>query len=227
MDNSEFAQSSAAERELLPPERKGSGVWPWMFALIAIAAALWARTMWRPADDEPRGEKHPAVGTPLSKFELAPLTAGAQPATLADLQGRVTLVNFWGPWCPACVVEFPHLMEIEEHFRGQDGFQFFSISTNQDAFDESGLAESTTEFLKRHRAEFPAHRDPQAVTTRALIGDLELEGFGYPTTAVIDRHGALVALWTGYAPGDEKAVRRAVEKALREPKAEGQKSPVE
>ena len=65
MDNSEFAQSSAAERELLPPERKGSGVWPWMFALIAIAAALWARTMWRPADDEPRGEKHPAVGTPL------------------------------------------------------------------------------------------------------------------------------------------------------------------
>ena len=41
----------------------------------------------------------------------------------------MTLVNFWGPWCPACGIEFPHLVELEEHFRTDPNFQFLSVST--------------------------------------------------------------------------------------------------
>ena len=40
------------------------------------------------------------------------------------------------------------------------------------------------------------------------------EQFGYPATALLRRSGVILGLWIGYVPGDEKAVRQAVEKAL-------------
>lgn len=35
----------------------------------------------------------------------------------AQLKGRVTLVNFWGSWCPPCREEHPVLMEISKDQR--------------------------------------------------------------------------------------------------------------
>jgi hypothetical protein len=48
----------------------------------------------------------------------------------------------------------------------------------------------------------------------ALVRDANLGGFGYPTTVVLGPGGVIRALWTGYVPGDENDVRRAVGKAL-------------
>jgi thiol-disulfide isomerase/thioredoxin len=214
MAESVFQESSAAEQQHLPPERKRAAVWPWALLLLGLAVVLVVRAF-SPAADEPRGERHPAVGTPVTEFSLLPLTGDAAEVTPGSLDGKVTLVNFWGPWCPACVVEFPHLVEIEEHFRGDERFQFISISTNQNPFDERGLAENTAEFLKRHKADFPTYRDPKAGTTQALEAAFQLEGWGYPVTLLIGPDRRLLAFWTGYGPGDEKEVERAVEAALR------------
>jgi thiol-disulfide isomerase/thioredoxin len=163
---------------------------------------------------EPRGERHPAVGTKLPTFQLEPLTGEVRPASAADLAGKVTLVNFWGPWCGACVVEFPHLVEIEQHFRTKPGFQFFSVSSNFDPRDEQGLAESTEAFLKQQQADFPTYRDPQGATTISLVKAAEIENFGFPATVVFGRGGAIRGLWIGYVPGDELAVRKAIDAAL-------------
>jgi thiol-disulfide isomerase/thioredoxin len=224
MTESGFAESSAAEREALPPERKAWRVWPWL-ALAAVLAALLVVRGTRPSAEEPRGERHPAVGMKMPTFSLQPLTGEARQISLADLEGKVTLVNFWGPWCPACVVEFPHLMEIEAHFRERPGFQFLSVSTNYDALDESGLAESTEQFLKQYQVEIPTYRDPQALTTRGLVAVAKLEDFGYPATVLVGHEGAIRALWVGYVPGDEKAVREAVEAALKNLPNSGRKTP--
>ena len=73
---------------------------------------------------------------------LTPHILRAPDISEADLKGKVTLVNFWGPWCPACAIEFPHLVELEEHFRGDPNFQFLSISTNADPLDDRGLRDA-------------------------------------------------------------------------------------
>ena len=65
-----FAQSSEAERQLMPPERSGWGVWPWVGLLVVLAIGLIVRGMMKPAADreqEPRGEHHPAVGVKLTR----------------------------------------------------------------------------------------------------------------------------------------------------------------
>jgi thiol-disulfide isomerase/thioredoxin len=216
MSESRFAKSSESERQLLPPERARFPLWPWLLLLVGLVVAMMVRAGLTKPEPERRGETDPAVGTEVTTFRLEPLTGDSRQITEADLQGKVTLVNFWGPWCTACVVEFPHLVELEEHFRAQPGFQFYSISSNYDPRDEQGLAEGTERFLKQHQATFPTYRDPQGQTIIDLIKAAKIEEFGYPATVLLGPGGLIRGLWIGYVPGDEKAVRQAIEKALAE-----------
>src|SRR2546421_11118218 len=167
MADSGFERTSDAERQFMPPERARWPLWPWLLILVALVIVFAVRFGRMAPQPEARGERDPGVGKRLARFRLEPLTGDSRQVTEADLEGKVTLVNFWGPWCPACAVEFPHLVELEEHFRSRSGFQFFSVSSNADPRDEEGLREGTEQFLKQHQAEFATHHDPQAETMLA------------------------------------------------------------
>ena len=211
-----FSKSNEAEQQWLTPERAAAPIWPWL-ALIAVLAIVFVMR-WQFIGDSGGGNDghdHAAVGSKLTVLELQPLTGEARPISLDDLQGKVTLINFWGPWCGPCAIEFPHLMEVEQHFRSHPDFLFLSVSSNPDARDERGLAESTLEFLKQQQATIPTFRDPDGKSTIALIQSAKFEGFGYPTTLVLDRAGTIRGVWIGYRPGDERGVRRTIEQLLR------------
>jgi len=214
MTESGFSESSEMDRQAIVPERPGLRVWPWVVLAVALIGVVAWRATRSPAGSDRAGTQNPAVGTKLATFRLQPLTGDGRAATEADLAGKVSLINFWGPWCGPCGMEFPHLMEIERHFRGSPDFQFFSIASNANPFDATGLAESTAHFLKQRQADFPTYRDPQAETTRALIHTAKLENFGYPTTVLLDRQGTIRGIWMGFTPGDERQIERAVELAL-------------
>lgn len=49
--------------------------------------------------------------------------------TLADLKGKVVLVDVWATWCGPCKVEIPHLKKLEEEMKGKD-VQIVSISVD-------------------------------------------------------------------------------------------------
>ena len=220
MSQSGFERTSDAERQSMPPERKPVPLWPWALLVIALAAVFALRALRATPEAEQRGEHDPAVGAQLTDFRLEPLTGDARSIAQADLEGKVTLVNFWGPWCPACAIEFPHLVELEEHFRQQPNFQFFSVSTNADPTDDRGLREGTEAFLKQRQASFPTYHDPQAQTMRRIVQDAKLADFAFPATFVLGPGGVIRGLWIGYIPGDEKAVRQAIESSLAKIRAE-------
>jgi thiol-disulfide isomerase/thioredoxin len=214
MAESRFERTSESERSFLPPERARWPLWPWFLLLAGLVLAVAIRSSIVTPAPEARGERDPAVGKKLTRFRLEPLTGESRPVTEANLDGKVTLVNFWGPWCPACVVEFPHLVELEQHFRARPGFQFFSVSSNPDPRDEQGLREGTEQFLKQHQADFPTYHDPQAETIIELTKAAQLGDFAFPATLLLGPDGAIRGLWIGYVPGDELAVRQAIEKEL-------------
>jgi thiol-disulfide isomerase/thioredoxin len=188
-------------------------MWPLLLGLVALALVLVVRFGFAPQPST-KGESDPSVGQTLSTFRLQPLTGNAQATTEADLVDKVTLVNFWGPWCGPCAMEFPHLVEVVAHFRSKPQFQFFSIASNQNPHDDRGLLESTAAFMKEQKADFPTYRDPDGETTSALIHDAKLGQFGFPATVLLGPGGVIRAIWIGYEPGDENAVRRAIDKAL-------------
>jgi thiol-disulfide isomerase/thioredoxin len=199
-----------------PPPRS---LTPWIAGgILVVAAVLLALAVFgrggRPAFQPADGRDHPAVGKQLTRLALQPLTGNPPNISLDDLPGHVTLINFWGPWCGPCLVEFPHLKELELHFRGHEDFRFVSVSSSQGE-DEPGLQMETLGFLRQQRAEFPTYSDRDQRTRRML---LQVVGeFYFPTTIAIGRDGTIRAVWLGYAPGIERQMREVIEQALAEP----------
>ena len=167
----------------------------------------------RPRSRADQGANHPAVGKQVEILELQPLTGDPPPISAADLRGKVTVINYWGPWCGFCVVEFPHLVELEDHFVQNPDFQFLSVSCSPDG-DDLNLAESTAQFQAQHRASFPTWRDAEMVSRMHLASLVGEEQIGYPTTVVIGRDSKILGLWSGYLEGEERDLRQLVEQAL-------------
>ena len=62
------------------------------------------------------------AATPFSLLDL-----NKQPVSEKQLQGKVTLINFWYPSCPGCVIEMPKLIDTQAKFAGT-AYQTIAIS---------------------------------------------------------------------------------------------------
>jgi thiol-disulfide isomerase/thioredoxin len=213
MSGSRFSRSSEAESASSPPAAGRALVWPWIVLLIAVAM-VFALLFLPPSPSRQAGEKHPGVGSRVVQMKLEPLTGGGSRVTAADLKGKVTLINFWGPWCPPCRMEFPHLMEIEQHFHSNDRFQLLSISCSGQSGSDEDMAPMTAEFLEEYQASIPTYRDPHQQFIQFLIGAAKLDDFVFPTSLVVDRQGVIRGVWCGYMPGDEREIHRMIESLL-------------
>jgi cytochrome c biogenesis protein CcmG, thiol:disulfide interchange protein DsbE len=127
------------------------------------------------------GCKQEAVGPgieldrPAPDFTLVDTTGKTW--SLADLRGRVVLVNFWASWCQPCLQEMPSMQELNG-FLPEDKFTMLSILFN----DAPAFAENIAE---RFNLNFPILIDPENMAARAY-------GLtGVPETYIIDKEGVL------------------------------------
>ncbi len=60
----------------------------------------------------PREVPSPLIGKPAPAFTLGRLDDASQHLGLADMRGRVWMLNVWASWCVACRVEHPLLVEL-------------------------------------------------------------------------------------------------------------------
>jgi peroxiredoxin len=97
---------------------------------------------------------------------------------LADLRGKVVLVNFWATWCPPCRKEMPDLEALYDKYKDQ-GFVVLAISDEE--------AAKVTPFIGERKISYPVLLDPGR-----KVNDLfQVEGI--PKSFVFDRGGKLVA----------------------------------
>ena len=54
------------------------------------------------------------INKPVPAFTLPPIEGFDRGFTSEDLKGEVSLVNIWGSWCIACIVEHPLLMDLAQ-----------------------------------------------------------------------------------------------------------------
>ncbi len=183
--------------------------WIVLAALIGLTVLLLISRQFRAWGGRHSAEPpHPAVGQKLEHLALEPLTGASQALTLDDLAGKVVLINIWGTWCGPCRDEFPHLVELVEHYGDLADFRFVSVSCGDDA----SLAEFTAAFLKEMQADFPTYADPTQQTTDAIA---QLAGqSAVPTTLVVGRDGKVRGLWLGYRSGLTDEMRVVIDAAL-------------
>ena len=119
-------------------------------------------------------------GEPSVAGSAAPnfsFTLEGKPSRLADLRGKVVVLNFWATWCPPCVEEMPSLNRLHEQLAPR-GAVILGISV-----DEDGAAYE--KFLQDHNIHFPTYRDPSKQISSAY------GTFMYPETYIIDRQGRI------------------------------------
>lgn len=69
-------------------------------------------------------------------------------AEIWNHKGNVVLIDFWATWCPPCVEQFPHTVELSERLAPK-GLAVISLSMDQPESEEEVLT-----FLREKRATF-------------------------------------------------------------------------
>ncbi len=140
-----------------------------------------------------------AVGEMAPRIRLTTLDRAT--FDLAELRGRVVVINFFATWCGPCRVEIPHLeQQVWARFRDQE-FAMIGIGReHSDAELES--------FVREFEITYPVAAD----SDRSAYG---LYASQYiPRNVVIGRGGTIVYQSTGYSPDEFKRMLKAIELAL-------------
>ncbi len=148
--------------------------------------------------------------------EIGGKDVDVKPVRLADLKGKVVLVDFWATWCPPCVASFPTLRQLAREYKDR-GFAVLGVNLDDLARAESGQPGAGVE---------PANGDIRRFLVSQRAGWTNLVGPGanaaakafvveeIPASFLIDREGKIIHLELR-----EQALARTLAELLGGPRA--------
>jgi len=139
--------------------------------------------------------------TPQPGSEAVFLAPDGSDVTLAALEGKVVVLNFWAIWCAPCKKEMPALNALQAEL-GSDAFEVMVVATGRN--DAGGIARFWSEF---EIDALESYLDPRS----ALARDMGV--LGLPMTMILDAQGQEIARMRGdadWASEDAKALITAI-----------------
>jgi peroxiredoxin len=124
-------------------------------------------------------------------------TPGGPSLALADLRGRVVLLNFWATWCVPCREEMPAMERLYQRFKDR-GLIVLAISV-----DAAGSS-AVVPFARKFGLTYPIGLDPKM----ALARQYGVRGF--PASFLLDPTGAVVGRAHGSREWDSPAAHGVV-----------------
>ncbi len=121
---------------------------------------------------------------------------------LADLKGKVVLLNFWATWCPPCRAELARVeKDIIKHFEGQP-FIFLPVSRGEEH-------KTVAEFREKMGYTFPMGLDTdQSIYKKYAVTYI-------PRNFLIDKEGKVVKASVGYDEAEFAELIKLIEETIK------------
>jgi thiol-disulfide isomerase/thioredoxin len=158
-----------------------------------------------------------AVPTPIPTGDFSLRDLDGRSIRMADLRGKVVLINFWTTWCSACLSEMPELIALQKSYgdrsaiigvsldfvpdsRGHIGGHAAAEEQRGDADDDSHKSGAAA--LKRVQEEVRRTVKARGINYRVLLDEKDevggrFNGGELPTTIIIDSNGLIRRRFVG------------------------------
>jgi thiol-disulfide isomerase/thioredoxin len=112
----------------------------------------------------------------------------SEPLTLAELRGKVVLIDFWTYTCVNCIRTFPYLREWHEKYTDY-GLVIIGVHTPEFEFEKN--RQNVVEAARTHGLEYPIAQDNNYATWNAYFNT------AWPAKYLIDQNGDVRYLHLG------------------------------
>lgn len=121
---------------------------------------------------------------------------------IADLRGKVVVLDFWAMWCAPCLQALPHMQSLSERFSEQP---VVFLGINQ---DDARAQERARQFLADRGVTFRQFDDSSKnVTDLYAVTSI-------PCTVLIDAEGIVQDIAVGFGPGGDEQLAESIERLL-------------
>ena len=126
-----------------------------LFAALCVTGLF---TLGHGVDDAKAGPRATLTSTHAAapKFVGVKAWLNSGPLNIADLRGKVVLVDFWTYGCYNCVNTLPHVTRLYDTYKDQ-GFIVVGVHTPEFPFEKS--TENVQAAIKRYGIRYPVAQD--------------------------------------------------------------------
>ncbi|WP_134088621.1 TlpA disulfide reductase family protein [Olivibacter sp. XZL3] len=119
-------------------------------------------------------------------FEL--LNLRGEKVSLADMRGKVVVLDFWATWCQPCIRSFPGMKAAQEHYADDNEVQFLFMNTWERT---KGYKANVAAFIEKNNYPFEVLFDDQkdSETGENLAAKFGVQGI--PAKFILDKEGKI------------------------------------
>ncbi len=173
-----------------------------LLAIVLCAALLFGGTLTAKAQQRPTPEQATIVkdGQKAPNFEVQMFDGST--VKLADLKGKVVLLNFWATWCPPCRAELARVeKDIIEKFKGEP-FVFLPVSRGENKATVAAFREKM------------GYTFPMGLDTDGRVYAEYAQTY-IPRNFLIDKNGVVVKASVGYDEAEFAELIKLIEKEIK------------
>lgn len=171
--------------------------------------------------------RYALIGTPAANVTAEWWINPDAKDVVAPAPGKVTLIEFTAHWCGPCKNSYPGLRSLSARLQGKPfaGFMvtqlYGYIGTQRGLTEEQEVAADREYFGKEHALPFPVAVNPQ---TKMVPGkpimrpqpDLDYRVGGIPQIMIIDKHGIIRQIITGWDQGNTERFSKLIDQLISE-----------